>query len=127
MPPMNWTAGVAEDPIARFSRCLVCLLPLLPLFHFTLVVAWVGLWLLKHWVRTLYTAVLTLFLGPVIMSVLSAMFYSISSIAAWIILGLVWLSESRVSFEVRAWHRAQPDDLPALLGVSLQPRPSAAG
>jgi hypothetical protein len=80
---------------------------LVPMFA-ALVVAWVGLWLLKRWARTLYTAlivvflVVTLFLGPVVASALAAMLYTVSSIAAGVILGLVWLSELRGRFEVRA-------------------------
>lgn len=80
---------------------------LVPMFA-ALVVAWVGLWFLKRWARTLYTAlivvflVVTLFLGPVVASALAAMLYTVSSIAAGAILGLVWLSELRGRFEVRA-------------------------
>ena len=72
------------------------------------VVAWVGLWLLKRWARTLYTTlvvislVVTLFLGPVVTSALGAALYSISSLAGGVILGLLWFSELRGSFEGRA-------------------------
>ena len=73
-----------------------------------LVVAWVGLWLLKRWARTLYTTlvvislVVTLFLGPVVTSALGAALYSISTLAGGVILGLLWFSELRGSFEARA-------------------------
>ena len=73
-----------------------------------LIVAWVGLWLLKRWARTLYTTlvvislVMTLFLGPVVTSAFAAALYSISSLAGGIMLGLLWFSELRGKFEARA-------------------------
>lgn len=76
---------------------------IVPLFV-ALVVAWIGLWMLKRWARVLYTAlvvvslVVTLFVGPIVTSALGAMLYSASSLAAGVILGIIWLSELRTSF-----------------------------
>ncbi len=83
-------------------------LVVLVVFIVALVVAWVGLWLLKRWARTLYATlvvislVLTLFLGPVVTSALAAALYSISSLAAGVMLGLLWFSELRGKFETPA-------------------------
>ena len=77
-------------------------------FIVALVVAWVGLWFVKRWSRTLYVTVviislvLTLFLGPVVTSALAAALYSISSLAAGVMLGLLWFSELRSTFETPA-------------------------
>lgn len=77
-------------------------------FIVALVVAWVGLWFVKRWARTLYATlviislVLTLFLGPVVTSAFAAALYSISSLAAGVMLGLLWFSELRGKFETPA-------------------------
>jgi hypothetical protein len=77
---------------------------ILAAFLVALVVAWVGLWFMKRWARTLYTTlvviglVLTLFLGPVVTSAFAAALYSIATLAGGVMLGLLWLSELRVEF-----------------------------
>jgi len=71
-----------------------------------LVIAWVGLWLLKHWARVVYTTaivlgvVATFFVGPVVSPALAAAFSGVSDLAGGIILGIIWFSELRSRFEV---------------------------
>ena len=105
-PPLqSYLMTQAQGPLSvgdAFSVAIV--LPLIV----ALFVAWVGLWFLKRWARTLYTVlvvvflVVTLFLGPVVTSAFAAMLYSVSALAGGVILGLVWFSELRTSFDARA-------------------------
>ena len=68
----------------------------------------VGLWFLKRWARIMYTVLIfatlvtTPFLGPAVTPALASALYLVSGLASGGILGLVWFSELRGSFEAKA-------------------------
>ena len=70
-------------------------------------VAWAGLWFFQRWARLLYSVlvlvslIVILFQEPAATPPFAAMFFTVSTLASGVILGLVWFSDLRSSFERR--------------------------